>query len=92
MKERKPKKPAYMIFDNEEEYDKYERGEHYDKNGLRGDEGKLVKPVNHIPMTLFQKQKKYYLNEEEKVHWIRNIKKNIIPSRNIVFLKIFGVK
>ena len=51
MKERKPKKPAYMIFDNEEEYDKYERGEHYDKNGLRGDEGKLVKPVNHIPMT-----------------------------------------
>ena len=51
MDEKKPKLPAYMIFDNVYEYNKYEEGVHYEKNGLRGEKGKFVKPVNHILMT-----------------------------------------
>ena len=51
MDEKKPKLPAYMIFDNVDEYNKYEEGVHYEKNGLRGEKGKFVKPVNHILMT-----------------------------------------
>lgn len=51
MDEKKPKLPAYMIFDNVDEYNKYEEGVHCEKNGLRGEKGKFVKPVNHILMT-----------------------------------------
>ena len=51
MDEKKPKLPAYMIFDNVDEYNKYEEGGTLRKKWLKRRKGKFVKPVNHILMT-----------------------------------------
>lgn len=51
MDESKPKRPGYIVFDDEEELDKYENGEHHSNKGMRDKKERFTKQPDFVPMS-----------------------------------------